>query len=759
MKKVQIVFCFLWLFPFCIYAQTSDALPPTGLMVDLMEHTDWVWTNGYRTNVSVEDVEKGIEHVSWVEIESKEPSFGWIVNDTRKNIKQTACQILVSSSREKLLKDSADMWNSGITNSDNSVAVKYAGNPLKPNTIYYWKVRTWNNGTHSAYSDIHVFRTANELKDMGLTHYPLQRFDEFPKMKQQVDSVTWFIDFGKAAFGRVRISLLTSKADTLLVHLGEAVKNNRLDRNPGGTIRYRAIKIPVSRGFGTYEIKIPSDKRNTGSAAIKMPSSIGEVMPFRYVEIEGVRNYSRELTVIRESVSYPFDEDAARFTSSSKVLNDIWDFCKYSIKATSFTGMYIDGDRERIPYEADALINQLSHYAVDREFSMARNSLAYLTEHATWPTEWSLQLVLIAWYDYLYTGNDEAVRYFYEILKAKTLMELTGGNGLISTRTGKQTPEFLKSIGFTGKELRDIVDWPQTGILGLGKNEPGETDGYVFTDYNTVVNAFHFKSLLIMAQIAEQMGKKEDATYFRLQSEKVRKAFNAIFFDQKRKIYKDGDGTDHASLHANFFPLAFGLVEPRNYNTVLEFVRSRGMACSVYGAQFLLDALYNASDAAYGFQLLSSTSERSWAHMIYNVGSTISLEAWDNKYKPNQDWNHAWGSAPANVIPRKLIGIEPLEVGFRKFQIKPQPGPLEMAEITLPTIRGEINVSFQNKPGQSFEMQMNIPCNTMADVFLPDLGKKQQLLMDGNRLEFSRESGFLKIKNVGSGAHTFKVFN
>lgn len=93
------------------------------------------------------------------------------------------------------------------------------------------------------------------------------------------------------------------------------------------------------------------------------------------------------------------------------------------------------------------------------------------------------------------------------------------------------------------------------------------------------------------------------------------------------------------------FPLAFGLVPEKQVKGVLGFIRSRGMACSVYGAQFLLDALYEGGDAEYGLHLLSSTAERSWYNMI-RAGSTVATEAWDNKYKPNQDWNHAWGQRP-----------------------------------------------------------------------------------------------------------------
>ncbi len=75
------------------------------------------------------------------------------------------------------------------------------------------------------------------------------------------------------------------------------------------------------------------------------------------------------------------------------------------MKATSFAGVYVDGDRERKPYEADAYINQLSHYAADSEFTIGRYTLEYLLRNSTWPTEWKFHFPLIAWADYLYTGN------------------------------------------------------------------------------------------------------------------------------------------------------------------------------------------------------------------------------------------------------------------------------------------------------------------------------------------------------------------
>src|SRR5690606_24731475 len=142
---------------------------------------------------------------------------------------------------------------------------------------------------------------------------------------------------------------------------------------------------------------------------------------------------------------------------------------------------------------------------------------------------------------------------------------------------------------------------------------------------------------------------------FNFRAARVKKSFNEKLYNLEKGHYTDGIGTDHGSVHANMFPLAFGMVPEAYMKDVVNHIRSRGMACSVYGAQYLMEAVYNAGEADYGLELMTATHDRSWYNMI-KVGSTITMEAWDMKYKPNSDWNHAWGAAPANIIPRHLWG-------------------------------------------------------------------------------------------------------
>ena len=741
--------------------QVQSAVPeknqPSDLSINFLTHADQVFLNGYPTNTPLCQAIGRKENFQFAEIAQKQPFFGWVVNSDQNNTIQIAYQILVASSLENIQKNLGDCWDSGKVQSDQSVNITYSGKTLKPNSVYFWKVKTWDNhGVRSSFSSVSQFKTAAKLVDYATAQYPLQKQDVYPTSIKSFSASETFIDFGKAAFGRIRLTLLgKTVSDTILVHLGEAQKDERINRIPGGTIRYSAYRLALKKGWNTYVIAISPDKRNTGPNAILMPEYIGEVTPFRYCEVEGYDEPINKNQIVQETVFYPFDETESYFSSSDSVLNQVWNLCKYSIKATSFCGTYVDGDRERIPYEADAYINQLGHYGVAREYSMARHSEEYLINRPTWPSEWILQSVLMAWNDFLYTGNKESLQHFYTDLKAKALLPLADESGLISTKTGKVTPEVLEAIHFKGT-LKDIVDWPQTGILGLGKNEPGETDGFVFKDVNTVVNAYHFQAVRQLARIAKVLNQESDEKQFASQALKIKTAFNEKLLDKKRGAYSDGIGTDHSSLHANMFPLTFGLVPEKMVNKVNSFVQSRGMACSVYGSQFLIDAVYDGNNADYGLELLSSTSERSWYNMI-RAGSTISLEAWDNKYKPNQDWNHAWGAAPANIIPRKLMGIEPLEPGFRKIRIKPQPSSLEHAEIKCPTIRGEVLMSFQNKPQQSFLMDLTIPANTTADVYLPFWSKSQKVTMNGNPVKYRQEGNFTVVEGVGSGKNVFGI--
>ena len=77
-------------------------------------------------------------------IDKAAPRLSWQSDNTERNWQQGAYQILVASGLEQLRTGKADVWDSGKTNSSESVGIAYAGPQLESRHRYYWQVRVWD---------------------------------------------------------------------------------------------------------------------------------------------------------------------------------------------------------------------------------------------------------------------------------------------------------------------------------------------------------------------------------------------------------------------------------------------------------------------------------------------------------------------------------------------------------------------------------------------------------------------------------------
>lgn len=77
-------------------------------------------------------------------VDSVKPRLSWVLEAPGRGVMQSAYQVMVSSSLEKLAKDEADLWDSNKVESDQSTHVEYAGKPLTSRAVCHWKVRTWD---------------------------------------------------------------------------------------------------------------------------------------------------------------------------------------------------------------------------------------------------------------------------------------------------------------------------------------------------------------------------------------------------------------------------------------------------------------------------------------------------------------------------------------------------------------------------------------------------------------------------------------
>ncbi len=691
---------------------------PSGLLCDLLEHPE----ETVITNTS--------------------PRFGWIYNPSFRNDTQTGYRIIVASTPTLAGAGTADVWDSGWITNSASINVPFCGVPLAIGKDYFWRVQTADSARQtSPFSTMQHFITGSAT-NIFASRYPLKFVAVRPVFLTNTAPGRWFVDFGQDAFGCASVQPGGAFEPTILqARFGEMAGGFAISvPPPNSMVRYGETTLTLRGGNTAYSIRPPV--RTFPAGALNPPAQYGNVTPFRYLELS---NYPGELTITNVAqmrLLSEFNTNAASFESSSRALNQIWDLCRNTMHILTFDGVYVDGDRERKPYESDAYIHQMSSYGVDREFTLPRHTLEYLLQHPTWPTEWKFHNIFMAWADYLQTGDTNLLNWHYKELQADSFAWATTGGVLM-----RGFPNFPQTSN------SDVVDWP-----------PDDRDGFVIGKghnlnwTNSVNNAFYYRGLQLMAGIAAALGRSTDAAGYESRANEIYKAYNAAFWNHATQCYRDGVGVNNASAHANFFPLAFGLVPPSRRSAVLTFLHSRiaangGMPCSVYGAQYLMEALFAADDTDTALDLMTTNGPRGWLNMI-QIGSTLTTEAWNFTDKPNMDWNHAWGAAPGNLIPRFVLGLRPITPGFGQVLIQPHLGTrLTHAEGVVPTIRGPVGISASNEPG-SFRLRLDIPGNVTATVMLPTLGAKNPVaLVDGKVSPRVLSNDWLVVNNVGAGRH------
>ena len=86
-------------------------------------------------------------------VDSPKPRLFWIDAGGERGQKQTAFQILASSSVKLLARAKGDLWDSGRVDSGDSIQIQYGGVELKTAQQVFWKVRVWDaNGRISGWS-------------------------------------------------------------------------------------------------------------------------------------------------------------------------------------------------------------------------------------------------------------------------------------------------------------------------------------------------------------------------------------------------------------------------------------------------------------------------------------------------------------------------------------------------------------------------------------------------------------------------------
>jgi len=264
----------------------------------------------------------------------------------------------------------------------------------------------------------------------------------------------------------------------------------------------------------------------------------------------------------------------------------------------------------------------------------------------------------------------------------------------------------------------ELVDWPSS-----------ERDGFVFSRQNTVVNALAYAAYAAMAQIALVAGDQAGARGDAAAAARIRSAMRARLYDPRRARSATGPAspTRRSSRASTRWPSAWPA--PRRAKTAAAWIARRGMACSVYCAAYLLEALYDGGQPQAALSLLTAGAGDGWRHMIA-LGAGSTMEVWDPSLKGNLTYSHAWAASPAFIIPGYLFGVRALTPGWGTVLIRPQPASLTRGSVLVPTPRGEVSVAFTAGGGR-LAARIDVPATATAEVALPGVHAGQRVWVDG----------------------------
>lgn len=507
-------------------------------------------------------------------------------------------------------------------------------------------------------------------------------------------------DFGLHQFGWLEVDVASTGRYEFV--WGELLdRNGSVETNAFYTVKEGNIRCACTLGIfdRTGSTRIPYRPGEDGTEMnAKMIGRFGLVMPFRWLEVVESPFPVTAENIRQVPIYYPYDMKEESFVCDLPELERIHDFCKHTIRATTYTGKFIDGDRERLPYEGDSYITLLSTYAMTSDATLAHAMVDYLASHTTWPTEWKQFFIRMVYEDWMRTGHSELIEKHYELMKdVKSWRHLRREDGLLVTPGQKMVPSP------DGGKHRDIVDWGR-----------GYRDGFVFKPVNAVVNALHYRNLRELAEMARAIGKTADAAMFDKEADRTYAAYQKVFFSPATGHYTDGEGTDHETVQANAMALACGVVPNDRIYSVADFITFKGFSCGTYMAQFVLEALYAAGRDDIAFELMTSSAHRGWLAMMAK-GATVTMEFWDLTWSEAErvpDMNHAWSTAPLNMISRRILGVTPLEPGFAVASVRPQPGPLNRLSGTVPTVKGGIRIEMtKNGTVWQIGLESPVPCD------------------------------------------------
>jgi len=339
--------------------------------------------------------------------------------------------------------------------------------------------------------------------------------------------------------------------------------------------------------------------------------------------------------------------------------------------------------------------------------------------------DYELEWVIMLYENYKYFGNTDLIKYVYPNMK-KVIHSfdqyVSKDHGLLS-----------KIKGWV------VLDHPDTYPMDQ-------------RDEITGMNCLYYAALKSAAFIASSISNDPaEAVKWEKQSASVKKNIQKWLWSAEKKLFIDSYGSTKCSQQTQVYALLYDLVPEDSRKIVADYIASQNRNSEQSFSYYLLNLMFSRNEQwsidyirkYWGEQMKSPLFNGAWH------------ESWEiNKIKDDAfTTSHAWCSGPTALLPQKVLGVESISDGFRKFSVNPHICDLKWAKGIVPTRFGAINISWNKDANNIFNLYITVPENTDAMIYLP--GK----VIEANtkNITFIKSTDGTSIYKTTPGEYVFKI--
>lgn len=324
--------------------------------------------------------------------------------------------------------------------------------------------------------------------------------------------------------------------------------------------------------------------------------------------------------------------------------------------------------------------------------------------------EFAAWLVPVAWDHLLYTDDVETLDEIYPALKRLL--------GYLGSR-----------IGEDGLFIQNQATSKHAGNLNLGD-----------TRKRAYMNILLWGVFADAARIAERLDHKDDSVAAQKKAEVIKRALFDKLWNEEKGFFCEALESPAFGAEANALALSLNVLRQEQAERVSKHLGKIGHG------KFQGLASRGLFNYGLGQQGLHAIYAHNWMKLLEPgwKGATTTTECMGMGTRGWGDESHP-DTAIAYLFSAYILGVEPLEPGFRRFQVRPLPvKEVDWATGLVPTPHGNIEAGWE-KTGTVLKLKLTVPGGTEADVVLPEGGS---VLIDG-------KPG--KVTGLGKGSYDIEV--